>query len=465
MTLLTALFVATCGARGADWNTHRGNAQRTGNIDEKPGPKSAKVLWVYESQEHFIGSPVIVGNSLFIAGLGTFNTATLHVFAADAHGAARELWTKRPPYLKQAMVCAPAVDGDKLVFGDGMHQTDGASLHCLMASTGRPIWQLPVPGALVHLEGSPTIANGKVYIGGGAAGVICVDLNRVTLNDKEVDAAKAQTIIEAKWKELSEQYEKDKKKDPDFAIPPSEDALPKAMPKRLWQAGQEKWHVDAAVAVAGNRVLVASAALDLEKVGDRALFCLDANNGTTKWRTPLQHNPWAGPTVAGDVVVLGCSSIRFDPKELPGKGEVVAVDLASGTVKWQKEVAGGIVSPISVAGGLAIFTCCDGKVRGWDIKDGSEKWACDAKAPFFAGPAVVGGVAYTADLHGGIHAINLADGKALWKLDLATDPTVAAPGMVYGSPVVHNGRLYMATCNIEAGPSQTKTVVVCIGEK
>src|SRR5262249_41909491 len=129
---------------------------------------------------------------------------------------------------------------------------------------------------------------------------------------------------------------------------------------------------------------------------------------------------------------------------------------------WRKEVPAGVVSPISVADGVAIFTCCDGKVRGWDMKDGSEKWQYDAKAPFFAGPAVVSGVVYAADLHGVVHAINSTNGQAIWTLDLATDPKVAAPGMVYGSPVVHNGRLFVATCNIEGGVNQSKTVIVCI---
>ena len=51
--------------------------------------------------------------------------------------------------------------------------------------------------------------------------------------------------------------------------------------------------------------LVASAFLDQEKLGDRAVLCLDAATGKQKWRTPLRLNPWGGPTVAGDTVVVG----------------------------------------------------------------------------------------------------------------------------------------------------------------
>jgi len=449
-------------AIAADYPTNRGSSARTGNIDNQPGPKFPTILWTFASTDHFIASPVPSDNSILISGLGTFNTAAFYALSTDPAPADRVLWKKSAPYLRQPMVCAPAVFSGKIIFGDGMHQTDGATLHCLQASTGRPLWQFPIPGNLVHLEGSPTIANNRVYIGGGNAGVLCIDPNRVTLEGKEMPLDAAQAIIDAKWKQLWAQYEADKKKDPDFAIPPSEDALPKPQPIKLWQVGQDKLHVDSSLAVADNNVLVSSAYLDLEKIGDRALYCLDANTGVTQWRTPLQLNPWAGPTVAGDVVLLGSSSIRFDPKDIPnGKGQLAAFDLTTGQIKWSKDLPGGVISPVAVADSLAICTGTDGLVRAFSLTDGQLKWSYKANAPFFAGPAVSADTVYVADLKAVVHALSLKTGQKLWSLDLAAAPTTA-PGMVYGSPLIHQGRLYVATCNLETG--QQKTVVVCIGQ-
>src|SRR5207244_3346349 len=151
-------------------------------------------------------------------------------------------------------VSSPAAYQGKLIFGDGMHQTDGATLYCLDAAKGLPIWQHPVPGSLVHLEGAPTVADGKAYVGGGAAGVICVDINTVTLEGKAMDLAGVRKTLDLRWQELQAKYVIERKKDPDFAIPPSEDQLPRADPKRLWQQGQDKWHVDAPITIVADKV-------------------------------------------------------------------------------------------------------------------------------------------------------------------------------------------------------------------
>ncbi len=444
------------------WATYRGNVARTGNTDGKPGPAAPKVLWALKSQQNFIAAPVPDGERLFVSGLGAFNVSTFYALGADGKAA----WTKTTPYLKLPTVSSPAVSGGTLIFGDGMHQTDGAVLHCVRLDKGLPLWQLPVPGTLVHLEGSPTVEKGRVTLGGGAAGVLCVDAHRVTLDGKEMGLDAIHKILEAKWADLAAQYEKDKKKDPDFAVLPSEDQLPKPAPVKLWQQGAGKWHVDAPVSVVGDRVLVASAFLDKEQVGDRALFGLDAATGDIKWRTPLALNPWGGPTVGGDTIIVTGSSIGYDTKAVANaKGSVTALNLADGKVKWQKEVKGGVVSCAAVADGAAVVTATDGKVRAFDLATGELRWHYDAQAPFFAPPAVAGGVVYVGDLKGVIHALGLVDGARKWALDLGADSAVASPGMVYGGPAVHGGRVYVATCNLEGPNAGKPTAVVCIGDK
>ncbi len=76
-----------------------------------------------------------------------------------------------------------------LVFGDGLHQDSGGVLHCVNATTSKPLWQRVMPGDLIHLEGALTVANGKVFMGGGNAGVLCIELDKATLDGKDYDLA------------------------------------------------------------------------------------------------------------------------------------------------------------------------------------------------------------------------------------------------------------------------------------
>jgi outer membrane protein assembly factor BamB len=466
LTLVAFSLALLCGRANADWTTGRGNLQRTGNLDGQRGPAKPNIAWAYKAAEHFVAPPVPDVGALYIAGLGAFSTPTFHAFTVDPDAADRTLWAKAAPYLKLPTVSSPAVSDGLVVFGDGMHQTDGATLYCIRAENGRPVWQYPVPGHLVHMEGAPTIDKDRVFIGGGDAGVICVELKKVTLDGQEQDLAAVQKLIDARWAVLMAQYAEAKKKDPDFAIPPSEDALPKPAPKLVWQQGQGTLHVDAAVAVIGERVLVASAFIDAEKVGKRVLVCLNAADGKVMWETPLEFNPWAGATVSGNTVLVGCSSIRFDRKLIDGaKGEVVAINLENGQIKWRKPVPAGVLSTIAVSEGLAVATATDGIVRAWSVADGAEKWATKATDPFFAGPAIAGGSVYVADLKGVVQSINLTDGAAQWSFNATADPAVQSPGMFFGSPVVHGGDLFLATCNIEGENTDLPSVVICLSDK
>jgi outer membrane protein assembly factor BamB len=461
---LLAAVIVVAGMGAEPWTTYRGNARRTGCVDGLPGPGTPNVLWQWQTKEHFVASPVPDGDRLYVSGLGAFNIPVFFCLDTAAKPASRVLWSKTSPAIKLPTVSSPAIVGDRLIFGDGMHQNDGATLHCVRSEKGQPLWQLPVPGTLVHLEGSPTTVGSKAYLGGGAAGVLCVDINRITLEGKEMTPEEIQKVLDAKWKALQDKYAEEKKKDP-FAVPPTEDLLPKPSPMRVWQQGVDKWHVDAPVAVVGERILVASAFLDKEKVGDRALFCLEAATGKIQWRAALPQNPWGGASLAGDVAVVTGSNVGYDPQAIKGaKGFVAAVNLEDGKERWRKPVTAGIVSCAALGKELAIVTATDGKVRAFDIASGERRWIYEGKAPFFAPPALAGETVYAADLRGIVHAIDAGSGSGRWTLDLGGDP-VKAPGMVYGGPAVHGGRLYLATCNLEGTNVRGPTAVVCIAEK
>ncbi len=459
---ILALLTATMAA---DWATYRADPQRSGS-DGKAGPASAKVLWVMKAKEHFVASPVPAAGRLYASGLGFVNTPTFYALDTAASPRSRAVWSKGSPLLELPTVSSPALLGGTLIFGEGMHQTNGASLYGMDAAAGTLLWQLKVEGDLVHLEGSPTVAGGLVYLGGGAAGVLCVDPSKLKLDGKDMTPAEIAKAIEGKRKDLQKKYEDARAKKDPFAVPPTDRDLPRAVPAISWQAGKGKWHVDAPVAVVGGKVLVASAFLDKEKEGSRALYCLDAKDGKEVWNAPLAINPWGGPSVQGDTVVVTGSSIGYDPAALKGaKGIVAAFELATGKPRWRKLLDGGVVSCAALTKDTAVVTCTDGKVRAYSLDKGILRWTAPTGEPFFAPPSVAADTVYVADLKGVVHALNLKTGASRWKLDLGASPDVASPGMVYAGPVAHEGRLYVATCNIAGEHNGKPTAIVCIGDK
>ena len=465
-----------CGAVASlsfgDSPTFRNNVQRTGVFDDRPGPAKPKVLWSFKQPEHFVAAPVPdlaggKGGSLFVTGLGAFNTAMLHSLTLELRPETRERWSKASPFIKMPSVSSPAVAGDLLVFGDGMHQTDGATLYCVSASKGVPLWKYDAPGKLVHMECPPTISKERVFIGGGDAGVVAVMLNRVMIKGAERGLAEVKGDLEKQYTELFTRYEEARKKDP-LAPLPDEGSLPQVTPKLLWQKGKSQWHVDAPVMVTadGSQVLAASAYIDDDKVGKRVIMCLNAADGAPVWETPLTLNPWGGPTIAGDTVLVACSSIRYDVGQIgDAKGQIVALDLATGKVKWTKDVAGGVLAPTVVSGDVFVYGATDGKIYCRAVADAGRRWVFEAKNPIFGAPAVAGDLAYAVDLKGVLYAINLADGTLKWSLDVPNDPAVQAPGIVFASPAVFGGHIYVVTNNLNGEHEGKPAAVVCVGEE
>src|SRR5436190_8749717 len=116
VVLIFFTFLPTARVQSLEpWATYRGNAQRTANADGLPGPAAPKVLWALKSKDHYIASPVPVGNRLYVSGLGAFNLGNFACLSTEPNVKTRTLWTKSTPYLKLPTVSSPGVFKNWLV--------------------------------------------------------------------------------------------------------------------------------------------------------------------------------------------------------------------------------------------------------------------------------------------------------------------------------------------------------------
>ncbi|MGB2821454.1 MAG: PQQ-binding-like beta-propeller repeat protein [Phycisphaerae bacterium] len=116
-------------------------------------PRTGQVNWQHEKvlPERCVSSPVIA-SGLVVATCGTGPRGKLFAVRRPTGSQAETVYslTKNAPYVP----CPLLVDGRLFLFGDAGHIT------CLVAATGKQLWQEKVPDTFF---GSPVFAAGRIY--------------------------------------------------------------------------------------------------------------------------------------------------------------------------------------------------------------------------------------------------------------------------------------------------------------
>ncbi|MBV9735805.1 MAG: PQQ-binding-like beta-propeller repeat protein [Acidisphaera sp.] len=218
----------------------------------------------------------------------------------------------------------------------------------------------------------------------------------------------------------------------------SGDRLAQAWQADIGEGGGYRRKITAQPVVAGGRVY----AMDSSAV----VTAFDARNGASVWRfnTRARHDRSTnvGGGVAFDGGVLYVST---------GRGEALALDAATGALKWRQPLGAPGRSSPTVAGGRLYLTTIEGKLLALAVGDGKRLWSFQAAhaettvlgepAPAFADGLVVAGFG-----SGDLAALRADTGAVAW-----TDSVAAAEGRssladlsaITGMPVIDNGRVYV----------------------
>jgi outer membrane protein assembly factor BamB len=130
-----------------------------------------------------------------------------------------------------------------------------------------------------------------------------------------------------------------------------------------------------------------------------AVYALDPGTGATRWRYAGGGTGLPSLASADGTLFVGAGNARP-----PADAQVVALDAASGTVRWRV--------PLAAASNVA------GAPR----------------------PLVVAGTVYVADLQGGLEALRASDGALLW-----SDASVETPAAYVAGLAVANGTVFAGT--------------------
>jgi len=149
----------------------------------------------------------------------------------------------------------------------------------------------------------------------------------------------------------------------------------------------------------------------------------------------LQWTYEAGSAVESSAAVVG-GSVYVGTSA----GELVALEAASGRLKWKYTSANpdygiGESSP-AVANGTVYIGDLDGVFHAVDAATGEGKWTFRTKAEIKSSPVVAGDRVLIGSYDGSLYALDATTGRELWK--------VTTDNYVHATPAIWNGVAYFA---------------------
>src|SRR5687767_6859117 len=137
----------------------------------------------------------------------------------------------------------------------------------------------------------------------------------------------------------------------------------------------------------------------------------------------------SSPAIVGGVVYVGT-----------GAGELVAVGLADGKLRWRYKAAESIgESSPAVAAGRVFIGDLDGAVHAVNVSDGKRIWTYKTKSEIKSSPTVAADLVLIGSYDGVLYGLGAADGKLRW--------SVKTENYVHGTPAIADGTAHFAGCD------------------
>lgn len=407
-------------ASSADWPVWRGSPQRRGTAPSpRPDPAGGDVQWRFTTGgiKAFYCSPAAVGNRIYVTGANYVppikNSGAIYSIDADT---GRLVW-KYDANGYRATFSSPVLSGKYLVVGEGLHLTTDARIVCLdveaseRAGVGVMLWSFRTAS---HVESSPCITDGKVYVGAGDDGLYCLAL--------DAGPAKTAKVI---WHVKGERYRD---------CEPS----PVVMDGRVYMGLGE---------------------------GGKAVICLDAATGKEIWRQDAPFPVFGSPAVSDGKVVVAmgvgnyvnsaediAAGIRRDMlrqgssaaeiaravRGIRPVGRVWCLDAATGRIIWKfDKLERTVLGAPAIADGKVWAGSRDGFLYCLSLSDGRLIDKFNARGPIVSGPAVTDKHVYVVTQAGMLYGLDRSSGQAVWSVNLNS--------ATMSSPTVARGHVYVGT--------------------
>ncbi len=360
------------------WSMARGGLDRRGAGVDARMPLGGGIHWTWKDGEAgLLSSPAVVGDHVFIstARLGVMGGEGRILCLDAASGAV--VWDAAPKGYRPTF-SSPVVVGDALVCGEGVHTTRDARVVCLDARSGAVRW---TQATRSHVECTPVVWQGKVYVGAGDDGYYCLDL----AGDGRGGA------------------------------------------KVLWHLPGDRYpDAETSLVVADGRVYAGLG------IGGKALCVLDALTGAELAREAMPYPVFSLPALDAERIYLGMG--EGDYIKAGRGGELRCLDRQNLKTLWRVPLEATVLGAVVLSGDEVIAVSRDGRISIFD-RNGRSRGTGELRCPVIASPVVT-------DDHLGILGsdglFTVFDRRSLtarWRLQAGTS------GLFVGSPVLWRDRV------------------------
>lgn len=322
-----------------------------------------------------------------------------------------------------ALFSSPSVADGKVYIGS----TDG-KVYCLDAIYGDKIWNYSTWGPV---DSTPAIVDGKVYFGSNGGGVYCLDANdgsKIWQYNTGFEFSSSPKVYDGKVYIGSERGKM-------YCLDAND--------------GSQIWAVQTGICILG------SPAIYDEKVyigswGHDEVFCLNANNGNTIWTFTISGGVATSPAIVDGKVYVG--------------GHILyCLNANTGNEIWNYQLAesgeggmGGRSCP-AVVDGKVYFGSMNhplqvGFINCLDADNGSEIWSYPTDDSIDSAPAVVDGRVYINVQDSRLYCLDTDDGSLIWRGERGGK-----------SPAVANKRIYTGGYGVYCYGDETAEIKEVIG--
>ncbi len=158
----------------------------------------------------------------------------------------------------------------------------------------------------------------------------------------------------------------------------------------------------------GLRIAVGVDAIYTAEIGG-SVYAIDPKTGKRIWRTKTKSPIVGGPSVAGNLVLVGTAD-----------AQVIALKRSTGEQVWRAQASSEVQDAPAAAGNMVVVKASDGREYGLDADTGERRWAFDRTVPGLtlrglSAPLIIGNRVYIGFDSGKLVALNLTDGDVVWE--------------------------------------------------